>query len=212
MVFGKSDGTAVNLSAVAIGNGGFVINGQSATDQLGQSVSAAGDVNGDGYADLIVGAPQADPAAGVNAGKSYLIFGGSQFVTGAIALGAGTSANELVVGTNGADILVGNGGLDRFSAGAGNDIIVLQASDIANLSNNTVALLKSYVDGGNGFDTIRLTGGANMDMTTISNVGGMTGTTGEGLSRINDIERIDLATDTSANTLTVTATDVKHLS
>jgi hypothetical protein len=50
-----------------------------------------------------------------------------------------------------------------------------------------------------------------MDLTAISNVGAMTGGAGDKLSRINSIERIDLATDTAANTLTLSATDVKDM-
>jgi hypothetical protein len=38
---------------------GFVIIGESADDQSGWSVSSAGDVNGDGLDDLIVGAKNA---------------------------------------------------------------------------------------------------------------------------------------------------------
>jgi hypothetical protein len=39
------------------------------------SVSSAGDINGDGLDDLIVGAYGADPSSKSNAGKSYVIFG-----------------------------------------------------------------------------------------------------------------------------------------
>jgi hypothetical protein len=44
------DNTAINLSAIASGIGGFVINGKNLDDENGTSVSTAGDVNGDGLA------------------------------------------------------------------------------------------------------------------------------------------------------------------
>ncbi len=56
----------MNLSDVAAGFGGFVINGDPG-DLSGFGVSGAGDVNGDGLADLIVGAP--------NVSDSYVVFG-----------------------------------------------------------------------------------------------------------------------------------------
>lgn len=47
---------------------GFIINGEN-QEQLGFSVSDGGDINGDGIADLVIGAPSS------NAGKSYVVFG-----------------------------------------------------------------------------------------------------------------------------------------
>jgi len=52
-----------------------VMNGEEVADVFGASVSFAGDVNGDGYSDVIVGALNND-AAGMDAGKAYIFFGG----------------------------------------------------------------------------------------------------------------------------------------
>ena len=92
VVFGSTSGNAVNLSAVAGGTGGFVINGQGANDYSGWSVAGAGDVNGDGLADLIVGARRSDPSGGMDAGRSYVVFGqtaGTAINLSAIAAGTG---------------------------------------------------------------------------------------------------------------------------
>ncbi len=74
VVFGKADGTAVELADVAAGGGGFVMNGIDLYDRSGWSVSGAGDVNGDGLADVIVGAFGADPGGNDSAGESYVVF------------------------------------------------------------------------------------------------------------------------------------------
>jgi hypothetical protein len=54
------------------GANGFKLNGQQQGDSSGASVSAAGDINRDGYADWLIGAPNYNS----NTGRSYLVFGG----------------------------------------------------------------------------------------------------------------------------------------
>ena len=53
------------------------ISGDDEDDHCGVSVSSAGDVNNDGYDDVLIGALDADPAGGSEAGETYLLFGHS---------------------------------------------------------------------------------------------------------------------------------------
>jgi hypothetical protein len=64
------------LSAAA-----WTASGQAAGDYFGHSVAAAGDVNGDGYSDVIIGACYANSYAG----KAYLYLGGPSGLTAASA-------------------------------------------------------------------------------------------------------------------------------
>ena len=76
--------TVTVTDAVTPGTG-FVINGINAVDYSGRSVSSAGDINGDGIDDLIIGAPHADPYEDSNAGETYVVFGKDTAVDGAFA-------------------------------------------------------------------------------------------------------------------------------
>jgi hypothetical protein len=75
VVFGKADTDVVSLSDVAVGAGGFVLTGEDTDDGCGWSVSGGGDVNGDGLADVIVGALYADHSDLEDAGRTYVVFG-----------------------------------------------------------------------------------------------------------------------------------------
>ena len=62
MIFGRAGlGSSGSLALSSLnGTNGFVLNGEKTNDNSGISVASAGDVNGDGIADLVIGAYNAN--------------------------------------------------------------------------------------------------------------------------------------------------------
>src|SRR4028119_192884 len=89
-------GPTFNLSDLN-GSNGFAINGIAAFDQSGRSVSSAGDVNGDGIDDLIIGAYSADPNGITNAGQSYVVFGSNSGFSAGLDLSALNGSNGFAI-------------------------------------------------------------------------------------------------------------------
>ena len=87
-------------------------------DQSGISVSGAGDVNGDGFDDLLVGSP----IRITTAGASYVIFGGQGILRNDAQTLSGSSEADRLIGGAGDDTLVGGGGEDVLRGGAGDDV------------------------------------------------------------------------------------------
>lgn len=85
----------VNFDVTSLnGVNGFVINGFSVNGWGGYSVSAAGDVNGDGIADLVIGAPRA--SSSVDA--SYVLFGKSELgSSGSVSVASLTGGNGFAI-------------------------------------------------------------------------------------------------------------------
>ena len=76
VVFGAAGGFAASLDLAALdGSDGFRIDGIDPNDGLGFSVSGAGDFNGDGFADVVLGANYAYDPGAYGVGESYVVFG-----------------------------------------------------------------------------------------------------------------------------------------
>ena len=190
---GRLNGTnGLSIFGIDINDGTESLDG---TELSAGSVTFAGDVNGDGYSDVLVSARLGDAAGNniVNSGESYLIFG-KDFTNSVNRQGTssddtltGTTGVDRIVAGRGNDILVGNGGRDIQYGGQGDDQFQISTLDFGRL------------DGGNGFDNLQLSGtGLQLSLTTTSD------------SRLISIEQIDIR-GSGPNTLTLNALDVFNI-
>ena len=184
VVYGSASapGTDGVLALSALdGTNGFSLTGIGMGDRSGVSVSSAGDVNGDGYDDLIIGAPGAEPN-GARSGETYVVYGGATGTESVVPVTAqGTASADNFTGNAGADTFTGIAAGDVVRGGAGDDSISATSLDFA------------HIDGGTGSDTLVLAGsGLSLDLTGAGNAG------------VDSVEVLDLS-GTGADTLVLDA-------
>jgi Ca2+-binding RTX toxin-like protein len=151
---------------------GFVINGIDRYDRSGSSVSNAGDLNGDGLDDLVIGALESDSYRNTRV-ESYVVFGFEELPSSIIQgtpgndVLNGTSNNDVIEALAGNDIIQGLAGNDTVIGGDGKDTLFGNLGDDSLAGNNGLDLLfgdsgNDTLKGGSGADTLR--GGADNDL------------------------------------------------
>ncbi len=177
----------------------YKFTGESAGDLFGWSVAGLGDINGDGFADMLVGAESND-AAGTNAGRAYVYsgFDGSvmhvftgeagydHFGVTVNAVGDinGDGFNDLGIAANGSDAGAPEGGRSYVFSGIDGDTLQVFTGSISHQYYGV------HMDGlgdinGDGFGDIVLYAGRHDTASTGSSpdslrvfvIGGMTGDT-----------------------------------
>ena len=172
IVFGNENiGSAGDFDLANIdGDNGFIINGINNSDRLGAQSTNAGDLNGDGFADLIVSAPYTD-TNGNNSGSVYVIFGQADLGN------SGSFDLTELDGNNGFVIEGGREGdyLGRFLSSEGdingdgfNDITIKASYSVYTIFGGTNLgssgkISTSEIDGNNGFVVEDLRGAIAID-------------------------------------------------
>ena len=167
VVFGNTEGFPASIELSTLdGTTGFAINGIAAEDRSGLSVSTAGDVNGDGVEDVIIGAPTAAPNGIFEAGQSYVVFGSTQGFPAILELSSldgttGFAINGIGVEDHSGSSVstagdVNGDGLDDIIIGAltasPNGIVVGQSYVVFGSTQGVPASIElSTLDGTNGF-------------------------------------------------------------
>ncbi len=139
IIFGGSEvGSDGSFDVSALdGRNGFTVYGAAALDYLGTSVSGVGDVNNDGFDDLLIGTP------GVDKGQAQILFGGrrSNFFNGELVADEIDGSNGFTFGSNG-----------RFSESLGSAVSGVGDINADGIADFLVGAPRAFAAGGRGFD------------------------------------------------------------
>jgi Ca2+-binding RTX toxin-like protein len=162
---------------------GVVLDGGGGTDTVDFGLATAGvtvnlgDTSKFVNIERVVGSAHNDTLTASNSGSTLLAGDGNDTVTG------GSGGDFINMVTNNTS-LVG----DSVNAGAGNDTVLINAAHVGGTVKN--------LDGGTGFDTLRVIAGATLDM---------------GALNAQNFERVDLRTDGGATQVSLSSADIRTL-
>jgi len=118
---------SVDLSG--LGRSGFRIEGETAADFAGAAVGGAGDVNGDGFSDVVVGAGNAG-VPGATPGSAYVVFGKADTSSVSLSTLAATGQGFEIEGAADADLAGFSVALVSDMTGDGRSEIVVGAPSV----------------------------------------------------------------------------------
>ncbi len=196
--------SSTDLDALVTSGKAAKFTGSAAQDHFGASV-AMGDFNGDGLADIAVGAPGSS-AGGTDAGQTRFIYGSQAHLTQA----ASVNGETLLAGETSTGYAAIVGGVDRISGGLGNDTItgIGSSADTGNnglfdaayggAGNDSIEIVGTNVtrvDGGLGTDTLKFNAsGIDLDLAAAG-------------AKVQGFEAFDIG-GTGANSLSLRLADV----
>ncbi len=170
VVFGRADGQSIDLAR--LGTGGFRIDGAQQGDHLGWSAAGAGDVNGDGLDDVVVGARDADNNGRNTSGSAYVIFGRRS--TGTVdtrnlgangfridgptgsRLGTAVAGGRDVDGDGRPDVIVGAPNADRNGrTNSGSAFVIFGTASTATVDTNALGPAGYAIDGAAAGDQLQ---------------------------------------------------------
>lgn len=141
---------------------GYRLTGDSYNDVSGNDVSGGGDLNNDGYDDVIISAPFVDIGSNDNVGKVYIVYGSASYISREINSGGvyvGTSFNEDFIIDSSSDIsITGGGGNDQFTVKPNSNT----QTTITDFDKDNEKIDLSFFDNINTIDDFTITAGSAM--------------------------------------------------